>query len=191
MRTLFTALTLLAVMARTSRAQAAPMSRADALAQAGMFIEGPGSQSQKALARILADSGALQLYDDLLNGRQSWVVGVDSATILRYLALSENPRFLPTFLRFADPSLPIQKHDVFVFASVGLTRLAALPAARERLLALGQPSVRPKYREAVVQVLTFRNSVAARDVLRSMTMDDLPPAIRQRAATALAAPAAP
>ena len=182
---------VVSVPIQSMHAQARPMTRDEAIAQSGLFFEGPNSIPKDVAARVLADSGALQLYDDLLNGRQPWVAVADSATMLRWLALSEQPRFLPTLLHFANPDLPTRKADVFGYASAGLTRLAALPAARERLLALGRPTVRRDYREQLVRILAFRNSVAARDVLRAVTTDDLSPSIRRRASNTLAAPAAP
>jgi hypothetical protein len=68
---------------------------------------------------------------------------------------------------FANPDLPVSRRDVFGYASVGLVRLIAIPAA-QRLIELGQPSTRPEFRKALVQILTFRDTPETREVLKSM-----------------------
>ena len=144
------------------------MSQREAVAAAGLYVEGPNSIPPETQARVLGDPNALQLYDDMLMGRRQWIRGADSSMMLRWLALAEDPRFLPTFLHYANPDLPLGRgNDVFSDACVGLVRLATIPAARQRLIELLQPTTRPEFRKNLVRALEFRNTPETREILQS------------------------
>jgi len=143
------------------------MGERDAVGAAGMYIEGPATIPPETQARVLADPQALQLYDDMLMGRREWILGADTSMMLRWLALAEDPYFLPTFLHYANPDLPVGRgRSVFGYASFGLIRLAAIPAARQRLIELGQPTTRPEFRQQLVRMLRFRDTPETREILQ-------------------------
>jgi hypothetical protein len=144
------------------------ISQRDAVAAAGLYVEGPNAIPPETQARVLGDPNALQLYDDMLMGRRTWICCADSSMMLRWLALSEDPRFLPTFLHYANPDLPVGRSAVFSYASLGLIRLATIPAARQRLIELGRPTTRPEFRKQLVRMLEFRNTAETREILQSM-----------------------
>lgn len=128
--------------------------------------------------RISNDTAVVQLYADLLEGRAVSSMGWDTATVIWWLAESGNPKYMPIFLRFAQPNQPLAEYQM---ASYGLARRANLPAAQQRIreLTLGAD---PFHRSLMALILMHVNDDAARAILRQIAADGMPsfPSERER-----------
>lgn len=167
-----------------------PLSRRDAVVYAGSPIDDGIPPS--IVSRVIGDSGALQYYADMLDGRVKANRFCDTSIMLDYLGLSGQPRFVSTFLKFARPRVTIRERYVFWGPAVfGLTRLSDLPAAHDRLLVLGDSTVEPALRDMLVEILARWNSASAREILRQVSLAGVRSDTRTRVDSALSHEARP
>ena len=147
-----------------------------------------GSVPPEMAARVRHDPATLNYYGRLLEGRAGWPPGADTVVVLYWLVMSAQPRFLPVFLTFAPEDSGAVQRGSFDLAVYGLVQVDTLPAARERLIALGKPTVGRRYREPLARILAASNSAASREILREVAISDLHPVIQEQVRHALSPP---
>lgn len=136
-------------------------------------------------ARVRASPTALKVYADVLSGDRVASFPFDTVVALWWLAESDEPAFVPIFLRYAEPN---QSEFPRYAAIYGLARHAGRDDVRARLLALASDAptgLRLRLADALMHI----NDDNARLILRGLRHDDLGPRTPAMIRQVLIAPA--
>jgi hypothetical protein len=181
-------LVLLAFVSMTfaTRARAqVPMSEAEALHYVGRLTDGIDGIDAERRARVRSSPEAISLYAKLLSGERHVSGYVDTAAALWWLAESDDPAFIPLFLRYAGDDMSEFHRAMAVY---GLARHSSRDDVRLRLTVLGQSDSR-RTRGQVTRALVHVNDEHARRILRDVSLDGMGPRMTQLVRRVLAAPA--
>jgi len=155
-----------------ARAQA-PVPEAVANAAGTQQYHGIGAISAELRARIAQDAAAIQRYGDWMEGRRAAPLRWDTATVVWWLAESDNRAYVPLFVAFSsNPDDQIAQAAVY-----GLARHAGEPAARERLLRIASDS-RSRERHSTLAVLLLHvGDRSAHGILARISAANLPQSV--------------
>ena len=142
-------------------------------AYATQQYHGFGSIPERERLAIASDVRVMRRYAEWLRGRRTAPLRWDTATVLWWLAESDDPSYVPLFVRFsADTLFHVQNVALY-----GLARHAAIPAVRKRLLGIvAKPHSRDQRTNLVVSLMQVGDA-GARSVLARVSASDLPPKV--------------
>lgn len=131
---------------------------------------GVGAIPERVRQAVASDEQVITRYAAWLEGRRPAPLKWDTATVLWWLAESDNPAYVPLFARFSADS----DEQVQMMAVYGLVRHAEVAAARERLLDIvARPSSRGQ-RTSLAVALLHVGGPAARGIMARISASDLP-----------------
>ena len=150
---------------------------------------GVRSYSAEFRTRLAADTVVMNYYAGLLEGKNPVGVPWDTSVVIWWLAESDDPRYLPVFLRFTRPEAEGRAGNVA--AIYGLVRHAENPDVGARLQHLARAHPDRVTRLEVAQRLMDVDGTASRDVLRTMEFHDIHPGMEERVRLHLDQPVRP
>jgi hypothetical protein len=131
---------------------------------------GVGAIPVRVRLAVASDTQVIRRYAEWLVGRRAAPLPWDTATVLWWLAESDDSSYVPLFVNFSKDS----NDQVQLMALYGLARHAANAAARERLLDIvANPSSRHQKFNVAVSLL-YVGDPAARQVLARVSTANLP-----------------